>query len=131
MAAVRARVGAGASPTSAVPARVEVVTGRRVFSDGVRTVEIHETGPGPHAEEMLVAWIPAEGILFQGDLIDVGSSGAVLPGTNNETTMHFARWVRDRGWTVKLFAGAHGFLRGPADFAQLLRQPVGSAAPTD
>ena len=131
MAAVRARVGAGASATPAVPARVEVVTGRRVFSDGVRTVEIHETGPGPHAEEMLVAWIPAEGILFQGDLIDVGSSGAVLPGTNNETTMHFARWVRDRGWTVKLFAGAHGFLRDPADFAQLLRQPVGPAAASD
>ena len=128
MAAVRPRVGSGASPSPATPARIEVVAGRRVFSDGARTVEIHETGPGPHAEEMLVAWIPAEGILFQGDLIDVGSNGAVLPGTNNETTMHFARWVRDRGWTVKVFAGAHGFLSSPADFAQLLRQPVGPTA---
>lgn len=124
MAAVRPRLGTPSPTAPAASGRIEIVRGRRVFSDGTRTVEIHETGPGPHAEEMLVAWIPEEGILFQGDLIDVGANGAILPGTNNQTTVHFARWLLDRGWTVRVFAGAHGFLPNPAAFTEVLRQPV-------
>jgi glyoxylase-like metal-dependent hydrolase (beta-lactamase superfamily II) len=105
--------------------RVETIAGgKRVFTDGTRTVELHDIGAGPHAAEMLVAWLPEEGILFQADLIDVGASGALLPGTNNETTVHFAEWLRARGWPVRVFAGSHGFLDSPAAFEELLRQPI-------
>jgi hypothetical protein len=40
---------------------VETITDRRrVFTGGARTVEVHDVGPGPHPDEMPVAWLPAE-----------------------------------------------------------------------
>jgi glyoxylase-like metal-dependent hydrolase (beta-lactamase superfamily II) len=104
--------------------RVETFSGSRTFSDGTRTLEIHDIG-GPHAKEMLIAWLPQEGIVFQGDLIDTPSSGQVRPGTNNETTMHFGEWLKRRGWNVRVFGGSHGFLASPADFQAILAQPLG------
>ena len=124
MAAARATLNPQAPPRAG---RVQVETvagGRRVFTDGSRTVELHDIGPGPHAEEMLVAWIPEEGILFQGDLIDTPPSGEVVRGAHNETTAHFAEWLGRRGWSVRVFGGSHGFLATPAAFQELLRQPI-------
>ncbi|HEU4451582.1 MAG TPA: MBL fold metallo-hydrolase, partial [Longimicrobium sp.] len=124
IATARSTVQADIPPLAGSP-RVETIAGgRRVFTDGSRTVEIHDIGPGPHAREMLVAWIPEEGILFQGDLIDVSGDGAVTRGTNNETTVHFAEWLRRRRWNVRVFGGTHGFLRDPAAFEEILRQPI-------
>ena len=77
---------------------------------------------------MLVAWLPAEGILFQADLIDVGADGLIRPGMNNDTTMHFATWLAAQPWKVRTFAGAHGGAIDAATFQQLVAQPV-SALP--
>ena len=96
--------------------------GRRVFTFGDRSVEIHHIGPSPHADEMLVAWLPKEGILFDGDLIDVNASGKVEAGAHNETTAHFARWIAQRGWQVRQFAGSHGGLLDAAAFTRLIAQ---------
>lgn len=48
--------------------KVETIPRRRVLTDGARSVELINTGPNPHTEEALVVWLPAERILFQGDL---------------------------------------------------------------
>jgi glyoxylase-like metal-dependent hydrolase (beta-lactamase superfamily II) len=48
-------------------AMVEAVSDRRVYSDGTRTVEMYHTWPVPHSNGLLVAYIPREKILFQGD----------------------------------------------------------------
>jgi glyoxylase-like metal-dependent hydrolase (beta-lactamase superfamily II) len=109
---------------SAQPVVETISRSPRVFSDGRRTVEIHNIGAGPHAEEMLIAWIPDERILFQGDLIDVPLTGEVLPGSNNETTAHFAQWLQRRNWNVRVYGGAHGFLKSPKDFDAILAQPL-------
>lgn len=104
---------------------MEVLTSdRRVFSDGRRTVELHNIGAGPHAQDMLVAWIPEEGILFQADLIDSDTDGWLGPGANNETTMHFAAWLKGKNWPVKVFAGAHGSLASPEAFDALIKMPI-------
>lgn len=126
MAAARATL--AGDTLGAVTPRVETLTGARTFTDGARTVEIHDVGPGPHAEEMLVAWLPAEGILFQGDLVDVGADGVVRPGTHNATTAHFAAWLAARGWRVRTLAGTHGTLAAPGALAEILRQPLPPAA---
>jgi len=55
---------------------------------------------------MLVAWLPAEGILFQGDLLNLGA-GRIYPVSANPTTLHFAEWVRRSGLPVKTIAGVH------------------------
>ena len=48
-------------------AKVEGVDEKRVFSDGVRTVEIYHVAPVPHSNGLTIAYIPKEKILFQGD----------------------------------------------------------------
>jgi glyoxylase-like metal-dependent hydrolase (beta-lactamase superfamily II) len=125
MATTRSTLGANTAPVSADRLRIETVANKkRVFTDGTRTVEIHDIGPSPHAEEMLVAWIPEEGILFQADLISMAADGAVRPGANNDTTMHFAAWVKKQNWNVKTFAGAHASVPSPAVFEELIKQPL-------
>jgi glyoxylase-like metal-dependent hydrolase (beta-lactamase superfamily II) len=46
---------------------VETVSERRVYSDGTRTVEMYHVAPVPHSNGLLIAYIPREKILFQGD----------------------------------------------------------------
>ena len=90
------------------PPRFELLAERsRTFSGNGPTVEIHNIGPSPHAKDMLIAWLPNEGILFQGDLLNLPPSGAVFPNVANATTAHFAAWLRARGWTVNVLAGSH------------------------
>lgn len=112
-----------APPTPA--ARLETISGgRRVFTDGSRTVEIHDIGPSPHAQEMLIAWLPAEGIVFQGDLVDTPNTGVALRGANSETTMHFAGWLRRQGWHVRTIGGTHAMLPSPSVLDEIVKQPV-------
>lgn len=104
--------------------RSETISGgKRVFTDGTRSLEIHQIA-SPHAQEMLVAWIPAEGILFQADLIEAPQSGVALPGNNAPTTTHLASVIREKGWNVRVFAGSHATLRGPEVFTEIIRFPI-------
>jgi glyoxylase-like metal-dependent hydrolase (beta-lactamase superfamily II) len=48
-------------------AKVETVSGKKVYSDGTRTVEMHLVPGAPHSNGLMVAWFPKEKILFQGD----------------------------------------------------------------
>jgi glyoxylase-like metal-dependent hydrolase (beta-lactamase superfamily II) len=107
-----------------VGAPVDVIPGRRVFSDGTRTVEIHDIGRNQHSNEMLVAWLPAEGILFGGDLIDVPGGATIQRGSNNAVTQFFAAWVRERAWPVHTFADGHGAVLDAGAFKALLSRPV-------
>jgi glyoxylase-like metal-dependent hydrolase (beta-lactamase superfamily II) len=111
-------------PVPDAVSRVETITGkRRAFTDGTRTVEIHDVGPTPHAEEIVVAWVPSDGVLFQADLIEA-ANGVALPGSASPTTVRLAEFIKQRGWNVRVFAGAHGFLDDPGQFETLVRLPV-------
>jgi glyoxylase-like metal-dependent hydrolase (beta-lactamase superfamily II) len=46
---------------------VDPVGDKKVYTDGTRTVEMHHIWPAPHSNGLLVAYIPKEKILFQGD----------------------------------------------------------------
>jgi flavorubredoxin len=48
-------------------ARVESVEEKRVYTDGTRTVEFYHIFPAPHSNALLIAYLPQEKILFQGD----------------------------------------------------------------
>ena len=123
MALARSTLGPEVPSAPAGGVRMETIDRSRVFTDGARTVEIHNIGPSPHADDMFVAWLPREGILFQADLIST-PDGTVRPGSNNDTTMHLGRWLRERGWNVTLIAGAHASVSSLAAFEQLLKQPL-------
>ena len=48
-------------------AKIETVAAKKVYSDGTRIVEMYHTDPVPHSNGLMVAFIPKEKILFQGD----------------------------------------------------------------
>jgi glyoxylase-like metal-dependent hydrolase (beta-lactamase superfamily II) len=48
-------------------ARVETVGDKRTYTDGTRVVEFYHVFPAPHSNGLLIAYIPKEKVLFQGD----------------------------------------------------------------
>ncbi len=47
--------------------RIEAVAEKKVYTDGTRRVELYHVIPAPHSNGLLVAYFPAEKLLFQGD----------------------------------------------------------------
>jgi glyoxylase-like metal-dependent hydrolase (beta-lactamase superfamily II) len=48
-------------------AKIEAVAEKKVYTDGTRTVELYHVAPVPHSNGLMIAYIPKEKILFQGD----------------------------------------------------------------
>jgi glyoxylase-like metal-dependent hydrolase (beta-lactamase superfamily II) len=48
-------------------AKVEAVAEKKAYSDGTRTVVLYHVSPVPHSNGLMIAYIPKEKILFQGD----------------------------------------------------------------
>jgi glyoxylase-like metal-dependent hydrolase (beta-lactamase superfamily II) len=48
-------------------AKIEAVPEKKVYSDGTRTVEMYHVSPVPHSNGLIIAYIPKEKVLFQGD----------------------------------------------------------------
>src|SRR4029077_14341740 len=48
-------------------AKIEAVAEKKVYSDGTRIVEMYHVAPVPHSNGLMIAYIPKEKILFQGD----------------------------------------------------------------
>jgi glyoxylase-like metal-dependent hydrolase (beta-lactamase superfamily II) len=48
-------------------AQIEAVSEKKVYTDGTRTIEMYHVAPVPHSNGLMVAYIPKEKILFQGD----------------------------------------------------------------
>jgi glyoxylase-like metal-dependent hydrolase (beta-lactamase superfamily II) len=82
--------------------------GKRTFTDGKQTLEVIDIGPGPHADEMLVAYLPKEKLIFQGDLVNLPTSGRFMPSTVNDTTLHFFDWITKSGLDIQRVAAVHG-----------------------
>ncbi len=84
---------------------LEFVNGSRVFSDGTRQVEIHDIGPTPHAEHLLIAYLPDEGIIFEADHFTLPQAGPIPPAIPN--TEAFARALARNNFKVSKIVGAH------------------------
>jgi glyoxylase-like metal-dependent hydrolase (beta-lactamase superfamily II) len=98
------------------PLKLEMVTGKqRVFSDGTHEVQVLDIGPSPHANEMLVVYLPKERIMVQGDLLNL-PVGRIRAG--NLTTAHFARWLEQSGLQVDKFVPVHGPIHTMAELRQ-------------
>ena len=89
------------------PAIETVENMKRVFTDGTHTVELYDIGPGPHAKEMLVVYLPKEKILFEGDLLGLPNDTPLVTAAN-ETTAHFAQRIQALGLAPEKIASVHG-----------------------
>jgi glyoxylase-like metal-dependent hydrolase (beta-lactamase superfamily II) len=97
---------------------VEVVEGSRTIRDARHEVVVHNLGPGPHAQEMLVVHLPRERILYQADLVNDGEY------PENETTRDFFVKAAGLGLEFDVLAGLHGRIRRGAG-----ARPGGAAPP--
>jgi glyoxylase-like metal-dependent hydrolase (beta-lactamase superfamily II) len=101
------------------PLKWESIEGRkRVLTDGTTTVELIDIGRSPHAEEMLVAYLPNEKLIFQGDLLDRPANND--PPTINDITVHFSNWLDTAKLDVTRVIAVHG----PPSTRDELRQGV-------
>ena len=91
--------------------------GRRVLEDGSRTLELIDIGPNPHAKEMVIAWLPAEKVVFQGDLFFVPNNGAPF-GPPQPSTASFAAKLRALGLPFEKIASVHGDTATAAQFRE-------------
>ena len=81
-------------------AKVEAVAEKKVYSDGTRTVEMYHIYPAPHSNGLMVAYIPKEKVLFQGDfsLPAPGQPGndhvkALVPALEKLKLVDFDRYI--------------------------------------
>ncbi len=94
-----------------------IENGRRVFTDGEKTVELIDIGPNPHAREMVIAYLPQQRIVFQGDLFNVPNNDAPF-GPPQASTLSFARALKEKGIKAEWIAGVHGRTAPIADFVR-------------
>lgn len=92
------------------PRKPEIVLiqhGKHVLTDGTQRLELIDVGPNPHAREMVVAYLPKQRLVFQGDLFF--TTNDVLPtGAPQPTTVSFAKKLTDLRLDVNRIAGVHG-----------------------
>jgi glyoxylase-like metal-dependent hydrolase (beta-lactamase superfamily II) len=97
---------------------VEAVEKRRLVTDGRRKLEVVNVGENPHTRESLLAWLPAERLLLQGDLFYY-SEGDPFPPSGRETmNRFFSRWLASNGFAPRAVYGVHyAGAAGPEAFA--------------
>ncbi len=86
---------------------IETIARKRVLTDGTRTVELINAGANPHPEEALVVWLPAERILFQGDLFYYDGEPGFPQRDRLITMAHFGRWLERTGLRPERIYGTH------------------------
>jgi glyoxylase-like metal-dependent hydrolase (beta-lactamase superfamily II) len=104
--------------------------GKRVLTDGVRTVELIDVGPNPHAKEMVIAYLPRERIVFQGDLFFAPTDFAP-PGPPQPTTLSFAKRAKELKLAFDRIASVHGRTGTAAELEAQLKLAEGQELTKD
>jgi glyoxylase-like metal-dependent hydrolase (beta-lactamase superfamily II) len=86
---------------------------KRVFQDDKHVVELYDIGPNPHANEMIVAYLPKQKILFQGDLLNAAANGTIPIA--QDVTLSFSEKLQQLGLEVERIYGVHGRATTPEE----------------
>jgi glyoxylase-like metal-dependent hydrolase (beta-lactamase superfamily II) len=113
------------NPRKAQIALIE--NGKRVFTDGSQTVELIDIGPNPHAREMVVAYLPQQRVVFQGDLFFMPNNDAPF-GPPQAATLSFAEKLKEKGLAVDRIVGVHGKTATIADFRRATEETRAAGA---
>jgi hypothetical protein len=106
---------------NAKPLKFEPVRdGKRVVGNGATTIEIHDIGSGPHAEQMLVAYIPEIKAVYQGDLLNRPPNGDYPIA--NDTSAHFLKWIESSGLAVERIIPVHGTVTTMEEFRKAIAE---------
>lgn len=101
------------------PAAIETFDTKRVITDGEQIVELINLGRSPHVQENVVAYLPKEKILFQGDLFYFSGTNqfpATDPSRDN-VMKFFGEWLVRNKMEPERIYGFHD--RGFATMTQV------------
>ena len=90
-----------------------VANKKRVFQDDKHVVELYDIGPNPHANEILVAYLPKEKILFQADMLNPAPNGTIPIA--QDVTISFNEKLQQLGLDVEKIYGVHGRAATPQE----------------
>ncbi len=93
---------------SGASVKVEAVDGKRVFSDGARSVEIHLIGRSVHADGFMMVYLPAEKLLVQADAYTPSAPNTAPPATPNDNHLALIRNIEERKFSVERLLPLHG-----------------------
>ena len=99
--------------------QIEIFRGRRTFGDGNRTLELYDIGPSPHADEIIIAYLPKEKILFQSDLFNIPPVGEPVA---SDATRHLARKIAELGLDGAILVPGHVRLGTMEDLRKALER---------
>jgi glyoxylase-like metal-dependent hydrolase (beta-lactamase superfamily II) len=97
---------------------------KRVYQDSNHVVELYDIGPNPHANEMIVAYLPKEKIMFQGDLLNPAANGSIPIA--QDTTLSFSEKLQQLGLDVQKIYGVHGRATTPDELRTSVEKRKGS-----
>lgn len=104
-------------------ATIEVVRGERDITDGRRTLRLIDLGANPHGAEMLVAHLPADGIMFVSDLLDPTRVDRFPKPGHAALDRFFARWLDRAGLSADRIYTMHGSGLVTPEHLARLREP--------
>jgi glyoxylase-like metal-dependent hydrolase (beta-lactamase superfamily II) len=105
--------------------RIETFSGLRVLDDSEAPVELHEIG-GAHADEMVVVYLPRQGVLFATDVFGILPARG-QPGGTYRAERELAEYARRHGWSVRTVVAGHGPVSpGTALDSALTSSPAGA-----
>ena len=110
--------------------KIETIANKkRVFQDDKHVVEIYDIGPNPHANEILVAYLPKEKILFQADLLNAAPNGNIPIA--QDATVSFAQRLQQLGLQVEKIYAVHGRFATPEELRTSVERRRASELKTD
>ena len=108
-------------------AKLEYVEDRMTLTDGDRTIELYNIGPTPHAENILIAYLPDQGIIFEADHFPQPQTGVIPPAV--PATVAFAKALEKLNLDYTKIVGAHSArVASPADLETALNRQAMMAA---
>jgi glyoxylase-like metal-dependent hydrolase (beta-lactamase superfamily II) len=87
------------------PLKIETFADRRVFSDTIHRVALYNIGPNPHADDLVVAYIPSVKTLYEADALDLQSANVVSAAP---TTIDLMHKIQAFGLDVQTIIPTHG-----------------------
>ncbi len=91
------------------------VTGKQVFSDGQRSVEVHEMQGSVHAQGFQMVYLPAEKLLIEADAYTPGPPNSPPPPSVNANHLNLVQNIERLGLQVDRILPLHGRVVPMAD----------------
>lgn len=104
-------VTAGVVMQVAPRATVRLVDGRLAIADSTMEVQLIDVGQNPHADGMLVAWLPRQRLLYTSDLWEPQTERFFPSPARVPVMKWFVRWLETSGLEPGLIYAIHGSAR--------------------